>query len=145
MTVTALCALLEAKAVVRWQDRGAAVSKRPPEGRYGDERSAGPTSARIGAARRDGTLEEAHRLARAVDRACRVVPWRSSCLVRALALKRLLRRRGFAGADLRVGVRRDRDGLSAHAWVECDGEIVGDSRERIAEYESLPGLEVFPE
>jgi hypothetical protein len=58
---------------------------------------------------------------RAVEAAGRTVPG-SNCLSEALTGWVLLSR---AGADpaLRVGVARDR-ALAAHAWVECDGEVV---------------------
>jgi hypothetical protein len=46
------------------------------------------------------------------------------CLAQALVVERLLRRSG-AVADLRLGVVKAPDGeLRAHAWVECDGEVV---------------------
>jgi hypothetical protein len=47
------------------------------------------------------------------------------CLPRALAAHAMLRRRGIA-SRLCLGVARDRDTLSAHAWVEIgDDKIVG--------------------
>ena len=83
--------------------------------------------------------------------AARVLPWRPACLERSMALCFLLRRRGDA-AEVRIGVRKrddvstawtdashavaDADPLAkrppttppieAHAWVEVDGEVVGD-------------------
>jgi len=47
------------------------------------------------------------------------------CLPRALAAHAMLRRRGIA-SRLCLGVARDREALSAHAWVEIgDDKIVG--------------------
>ncbi len=47
----------------------------------------------------------------------RRLPWRSDCLIQALAAKRWLDRAGGA-ATLKLGVRRDDDGaLTAHAWM----------------------------
>jgi Transglutaminase-like superfamily len=47
------------------------------------------------------------------------------CLPRALAAHAMLRRRGIA-SRLCLGVARDRDTLSAHAWVEIGNDkIVG--------------------
>jgi hypothetical protein len=56
-------------------------------------------------------------LADAVARAsaCHLKPM--TCLERALALQRLLLRRG-APVKLRIGVRREGEALEAHAWLE---------------------------
>jgi hypothetical protein len=48
------------------------------------------------------------------------VPWRTTCLVQAVAGYLLLKRRGIA-ATIRFGVTKNEDGLAAHAWL-----IVGD-------------------
>ncbi len=50
---------------------------------------------------------------------------RLDCLPRALAIFVLLRHRGVP-ATLRIGVKRFPFG--AHAWVECLGEVLDDSR-----------------
>jgi Transglutaminase-like superfamily len=57
---------------------------------------------------------------RAVLRVDRL-PWRSTCLVRALAARIMLRRRHLPSI-LQFGVGRTPRELSAHAWVRC-GEI----------------------
>lgn len=45
------------------------------------------------------------------------------CFVQALALWSLFQRRNYP-AELRIGVRKKRnEGLQAHAWVECNGQI----------------------
>src|ERR1700730_18008600 len=53
-------------------------------------------------------------------------PWMNAlCLPRALATHTMLRRRGIA-SRLCLGVARDRDMLSGHAWVEIgDDKFVG--------------------
>jgi hypothetical protein len=61
-------------------------------------------------------------LAWAVNAASSVIP-RSTCLVRALAARRLLARHGYP-STLRLGVARTSDGLAAHAWLECQGAIL---------------------
>ena len=62
-------------------------------------------------------------IGRAVGRASRVVA-RSTCLVQALAAQWLLRHQNHV-SQLHVGVIKGENGqLLAHAWVECDGEIV---------------------
>jgi len=63
------------------------------------------------------------RMAWCVRNMARLVP-AATCLTQALALQKLLHRRGVA-SELRVGVRRDGpDGLAAHAWVVVDGVVV---------------------
>jgi Transglutaminase-like superfamily len=92
----------------------------------------------------------AEEMARLVEAAARLGPYRAACLVRALVLWWLLRRRGIP-ADLRIGVRLadDRQSpvidrlssrLQAHAWVEFDGVGLSDSAdpaERFAAFDRL--------
>jgi hypothetical protein len=60
----------------------------------------------------------------AVTAAGRYVPGATKCLVHALAVQVLLKRRGIP-ADLRIGVVKDEaKGLQAHAWVESRGVVV---------------------
>jgi len=59
----------------------------------------------------------------AVGRVSNAIPFTSNCLVRAMAAKVVLARHGYA-ANLRFGVAHPNDGLKAHAWLECDGQIV---------------------
>lgn len=49
-----------------------------------------------------------------------------TCLPRSLALCSLLRERGYP-AEIRIGVRREAGRLLAHAWVELDGETLGET------------------
>lgn len=62
------------------------------------------------------------------------LPWRSTCLVRAVALKILLARRGIPGGIVRFGVRKTAGRLEAHAWVLRAGEplIGGESAQSYA-------------
>lgn len=62
-------------------------------------------------------------LARRVERLARRFPTRATCLVQAVALWLLLRRRGLA-ARVRLGVRQDKGVLEAHAWVDMAGATV---------------------
>ncbi len=48
---------------------------------------------------------------------------RATCLVQAVALNELLRKHGHEG-ELRIGVAKDGDRLSAHAWVVSGGRIL---------------------
>lgn len=59
---------------------------------------------------------------RALLRVCERLPWYSSCLVRALAGRMMLRRRGMPSA-LHLGARSETEvELAAHAWLRC-GEV----------------------
>jgi hypothetical protein len=62
-------------------------------------------------------------LAAAVQRAARYLPMKTSCLVLALALERLLRSEGLDGTVV-LGVRRIEDTIHAHAWVEHEGVML---------------------
>ncbi|MFT4590661.1 MAG: hypothetical protein ACI8QF_004793 [Limisphaerales bacterium] len=71
-----------------------------------------------------GSLAEAARVAWAVEAVSRRLPMTDNCLVRAVATLSMLRRRGLP-AELRLGVAREAGReFEAHAWVECEGEIL---------------------
>lgn len=60
----------------------------------------------------------------AVAMAARNVPWNAVCLPQAMAAKAMLARRG-QGSAFHLGATIEEDGaLSAHAWLECSGQIV---------------------
>jgi hypothetical protein len=67
--------------------------------------------------------ERLRRLAWLVDAAADRQPVTVRCLTRSIALAWMLRRRGL-NPDVRIGVRRREDRLEAHAWVECQGEVL---------------------
>ena len=61
----------------------------------------------------------------------------TTCLVEALAVDTMLRRRGYASA-LKVGVRRGAVmSIDAHAWVECSGAVVIGTTPELADYAVL--------
>jgi Transglutaminase-like superfamily len=62
---------------------------------------------------------------RVVLAAARHSPMRVSCLERSLALWWLLARRGIA-TRLRIGARKSGEKFEAHAWVERNGEAIGE-------------------
>ena len=70
-----------------------------------------------------------------VDLAAAFFPGRARCLERSIALHVCLRWCG-APTVLRLGVQPYP--FSAHAWVELDGEPVGDSPDSIALFRPLP-------
>jgi len=73
---------------------------------------------------------ELRRLSWAIAVAATRVPWRSDCLLQAMAAQRWLRRR-HCGADFFVGVQKDPQGaLLAHAWLQRgDLTITGGTHE----------------
>lgn len=63
------------------------------------------------------------------------LPWRSDCLIQAIAAQNWLMAHGAAG-EIQIGVENPKDGkFAAHAWLMHDGMIVtgGD----IAQYETI--------
>ena len=63
----------------------------------------------------------------------RLVLWASrlhllpmTCLVRACTLRRMATRRGVE-ARVCIGAAKTQDGIHAHAWVEVDGQTVGEA------------------
>jgi hypothetical protein len=71
------------------------------------------------------------RVAWAVTRAGRYGVFRPKCLVRSLAIQRMLRRRGIAASTLNIGVRMQDGSFQAHAWVELSGAVVGDTLQHV--------------
>jgi hypothetical protein len=62
---------------------------------------------------------------RMVLAAARVCPVRSTCLERSLCLWWLLARQNIA-TQFRIGVKKDAEKFSAHAWVERNGVAIGE-------------------
>jgi hypothetical protein len=78
------------------------------------------------AGRKAPVAASADRVVWAVDAVARRLPG-CSCLVSALALQRLLSRRGQP-SELHVGVAKQGARLAAHAWLESGGRIlIGES------------------
>lgn len=64
------------------------------------------------------------RVAIAIHRAASRVPWRSDCLVQALAAERWLAKKGVATV-LCIGARKDEQSqFHAHAWLKAGDTIV---------------------
>ncbi|MHC1762675.1 MAG: lasso peptide biosynthesis B2 protein [Negativicutes bacterium] len=83
-------------------------------------------------ARNEGmiTVSTALRIGGMVSTACRYTPWESKCLVQAIAAKLLLRLYGISNT-LYLGVRcTEGNGLKAHAWLRCGGQVVTGARGR---------------
>ncbi len=78
------------------------------------------------------TLAQGERVAQALQRMRRRVPWTGHCLAQALAGKFMLRRRGIA-STLHLGVAKDgKTNLEAHAWLRSGDVVVagGEDLER---------------
>lgn len=75
----------------------------------------------------------------ALRRAARALPWHSTCLIEALAARRMLGRRGLT-SSLRIGVRLGANGdVEAHAWVEYQGEVLIGNIADLEQFLALPG------
>jgi hypothetical protein len=85
---------------------------------------------------REDALQEAQRMARMVNAAAWRVPYDATCLRRSLVLWWLLRRRGV-DSRLRIGVRKEAEGLLAHAWVECQDCVLNDAADISQQYATL--------
>jgi hypothetical protein len=79
----------------------------------------------------------ARRLASAVSLTARRGVFRPNCLVRALALSRLLEREQVSGWHVRIGVRERTGEFQAHAWVELGNEVLADSSAHVASFAPL--------
>jgi hypothetical protein len=77
--------------------------------------------------------EDARIIAHMVNAADRHGLFRSSCLVKSLALWWLLERQGIA-SQLRIGIRKEDEKFEAHAWVERDGLALNEPEEHHRHY-----------
>jgi hypothetical protein len=82
-------------------------------------------------------------VARAVAATSRHTPWESACLVQALAAKLMLKRRDIP-STLYLGVAKEDNKLTAHAWLRSGSFILtgGADRERftiISTFAEKPG------
>jgi hypothetical protein len=91
-----------------------------------------------------GELEPtAARIALAVNRVAAYGLFRPLCLVRAVALSRMLEARGLHGSRVRVGVRRRGGRFAAHAWVEYKKQVLGDREEHVGTFAPLEDLQLL--
>jgi hypothetical protein len=87
-------------------------------------------------------LEDARRIALAVNRVAEFGVFRPRCLVKSRALRKMLDHAGIQGAQVRVGVQLSNGDFRAHAWVEYGGQVVGDDPAAVAQFVPMPGLSV---
>jgi Transglutaminase-like superfamily len=81
-------------------------------------------------------------LALAVMRAAENGIFRPLCLVRSVALKRLLDRHGYSGSMVKIGVRLSRNRFAAHAWVAYNDQILGDQEWHVKSFAELDEVNV---
>lgn len=72
------------------------------------------------------SIEELQDLTTIVNNACLIYPVRTKCLEWAMTFVLLALKRGWK-CNLEIGVQNYP--FMAHAWVECDGQVVMDSQE----------------
>jgi hypothetical protein len=124
--------ILWAQAVVRMRPVGRLASM---EGSAADRQAAASV-------RETGTLEDARRLALAVDRAASFGVGRPLCLARSVALNRMLELHGIRGSRIRIGVAKQGDAFAAHAWVEYRGAVLADHAWHVRHYSELSDMRV---
>ena len=78
---------------------------------------------RIGGA--PASTVEAQNIEKLVSAAVNEGIYRANCLERSLTLWWLLRREGIS-SQLKIGVRKAKDKLEAHAWIEVNGSVLND-------------------
>ena len=77
------------------------------------------------------TVRSVARMAWLVEVAGRYTPVTATCLQKALVLSWLLGKRGIP-STLQIGVARNGDVLTAHAWLEYNGQVVFGQQEKDA-------------
>lgn len=66
-------------------------------------------------------------VSRTIARSRKIIPWKNQCLTEAITAKLLLRRRGV-NSTLYLGVNRDNNKMTAHAWLCCGNLFVTGKR-----------------
>ena len=123
--------LLVAKAIVAMRPTGRLVFRAPQLEDVALTDAALPPS--------DARPEQ---LALAIGRAAEHGLFRPLCLVRAVALKRMLDRHGYTGGTVRIGVRMTDGRFAAHAWVAYGTQILGDQEWHVDSFEELDEITV---
>lgn len=118
--------ILWAGVRVRFLPRGRLVTAVPP--RSGED----------GANPKD--RQRVHRIETSLVRVARRGLGRPACLVRSMALERMLRAHGVAPTRVRFGVRQREGTFESHAWVEWGDRIVGDDLRHIRSYTPIDDL-----
>jgi hypothetical protein len=88
------------------------------------------------------TMQRAQQLGLAVSRAGDFGVFRPLCLVRAVAVHRVLEKHRIRGSRIRIGVRMRRGRFGAHAWVEFGGQVVGDNTDHVGSFAELSEVQL---
>jgi len=82
-------------------------------------------------------LQEAKNIARLVHICAKFGPYRANCLKQALVLWYYLKKKGIP-SRLHIGIRRNQNQLlDAHAWLECAGQPLIDSKTNLQIFSSI--------
>jgi hypothetical protein len=84
----------------------------------------------------DGAVRDCAAIGAIFNRVAGRSVFRHTCMHRALALQRMLARRGIA-ANLQIGLGRRPKLFPGHAWLEVGGAIVNDDPQIVARYVPL--------
>lgn len=118
--------IVTARLQRRWTTPGRFMQVSPVDDASRDAAAPDPATRALG-----------ERLALAVERAAENGPIRATCLERAVALDRLLRRHGVERGRIRVGVRWEDGQFLAHAWVELGDLILADTADRVQAFRAI--------
>ena len=113
-----------------------------PVGRFVEDAQNSSPGVQEPISRNSRTWRDALRIAMAVRRAADNGLINPKCLVRAVALSRLLEWRGITGSRVRIRVRRLDGAFSAHAWVELGQRVLGDDARRVSSFAQLLDVNV---
>lgn len=133
-------ALLAAQALVWMRPLGRLVDSAPSDPLAG---SSAASVGEVSAAATPPLGDLPVQLALGVRRAAAYGVFRPLCLVRSVALNRMLERHGIHGSRIRVGVRLVDGSFAAHAWVEYQGHVLGDEVEHVSNFADLSDVRVM--
>ena len=113
-----------------------------PVGRFVEDAQRSSPGVQEPVARHSKKWRDALRTALAARRVADHGLLRPKCLVRAVALSRMLDQRGITGSRVRVGVRRVDGEFAAHAWVELGQRVLGDDERNVSSFAQLLDVKV---
>lgn len=114
-----------------------------PVGRFVEDVSVSAPEVQKPLSRYSPESRKAYHLALQLRRAADHGLLRPKCLVRSVALSRMLDKHGIHGAKVRVGVRRLDGQFAAHAWVELGQRVLGDDIGHVAGFAHLVDVQVL--
>lgn len=128
--------LIEAQLWIAWASLRVRLM---PRGRLVSPSTDAPDDARSSTSHAADCID---RLTVAIGRVCRHGPVRAECLVRSIALQRMLRAHGVRDARVCFGVRSRGGELQSHAWVERAGRVIGDEPRHVRTFTKMDGLSI---